>query len=92
MSEPTNSTTADLATIRRLLPLNRLQLIGVAGTPEARRALVRTPAGKILTVSVGDALDRNTVVAIDDDAIILSTPKGSETLRMPKMPDTRVAA
>ncbi|WP_299725234.1 pilus assembly protein PilP [uncultured Tateyamaria sp.] len=89
----TNATTAELATQTGALPLNSLQLIGVAGTEDNRRALLRAGNGSIQTVQVGDNLRQGTVVAIADDAVILSSATGSRQLRMPQAPEApRVAA
>ncbi|MEO0402072.1 MAG: hypothetical protein AAF214_06825 [Pseudomonadota bacterium] len=96
MSDTTNPTTADLATQPRALPLRALHLIGVSGPPEARRALLRTAAGKILHVRVGDTLRRGTVVAIDEASIILDTGPTTEALTqvltLPPLPTERAAA
>ncbi|MFL4470879.1 pilus assembly protein PilP [Tateyamaria armeniaca] len=83
-TETTNATTADLATQRDVIPLRSLQLIGVVGPEEDRRALLRSSGGQIDTVRVGDALRQGTVVAIDDDAVILNAATGSRTLRIPQ--------
>ena len=73
--------------------MHSLQLIGVAGTEDNRRALLRAPNGSIQTVQVGDSLRQGTVVAIDDDAIILSSGTGNRRLKMPTPPEApRVAA
>lgn len=89
----TNATTAKFATQSELLPMHSLQLIGVAGTEDNRRALLREPNGNIQTVQVGDSLRQGTVVAIDDDAIILSSGTGNRRLKMPTRPEApRVAA
>lgn len=90
MSQATNATTADFATQTGLLPLRSLQLIGVAGSEDDRRALLRSSAGEIWQVRVGDSVGRRTVVAMDTEAVILSRNGASETLQMPGLP--RVAA
>lgn len=82
MSETTNPEIANLATQKSALPLRQLQLIGVAGTEQARRALLRLPNGKITTVQVGDHLRQGTVQAIAPDAIVLLSPQGTRTLNM----------
>ncbi len=90
--DTTNPATADMATDRSALPLRRLQLIGVAGTPEDRGALLRRAGGNIQTVRVGDKLRQGTVVAIDDDAVILSGMGGTQTLHLPQVTQPRAAA
>ena len=84
--QTTNATTARLATQNGQLPLGRLQLIGVVGSQDTRRALLRQPNGQIETVHLGDQLRQGTVVAIDDDAVILSTATGTRRLDMPAPP------
>lgn len=79
----TSTTTADLATQRKALPLRTLHLIGIAGSDEARRALLRTPAGQIRTVSRGDQLPQGTIIAIAHDRLILQTATGERLLTMP---------
>ena len=81
----TNEATAFHATQRGALPLHRLMLIGVMGTGDTPRALLRTHAGQIRQVSVGDQLRQGTVVAIADDAITLAARNGSTTvMRIPE--------
>ena len=92
MSDITNPTTANLATQTGLLPLRRLQLIGVAGPEDDRRALLRHANGQIETIRVGDTMRYGTVVAIDDDAVILQTASGTRTLHIPTRPEPRAAA
>lgn len=93
MSDTTNTQTASFATERRALPLRRLTLIGVAGTPEDRRALLRTPGGQIRAVQVGDSLRQGNVVAIADSAITLATSGGRTTvLELPERASQRPAA
>ena len=92
MSEPTNPITSNTATDRGVLPLRSLQLIGVVGTDDARRALLRTASGRIQTVQVGDTLRQGQVVAIDVDAVILSTGGETRRLTIPSASTPRVAA
>jgi Tfp pilus assembly protein PilP len=92
MSETTNAITADAATLKGVFPLHSLQLIGVFGTPESRRALLRQPGGEIEQVEVGAALRQGKVVAIDEDAVILSSARGTRKLAMPGPAKPRVAA
>ncbi|WP_299687075.1 pilus assembly protein PilP [uncultured Tateyamaria sp.] len=93
MSTETNTQTASFATERRALPLRQLALIGVAGTDDARRALLRTPAGQIRQVQVGDVLRQGTVMAIAADAITFAGTSGRTTvLQMPAQADLRPAA
>ncbi|MEL6889205.1 MAG: hypothetical protein AAFO86_10910 [Pseudomonadota bacterium] len=80
MSTNTNAATAAFATERGTLPLRRLTLIGIAGSETARRALLRTPAGEIVSVSVGDAVRQTTVAAISDNALTLASRNSTATV------------
>ena len=86
MTEETNDITADLATQRGALPLRNLQLIGIAGTEEAPRALLRTAGGQTRLVSVGDSLRQGTVIAIGADRVVLNGGLGQRTLTLPDQP------
>lgn len=92
MSDATNATTAQAATQVGALPLRKLHLIGVMGTPEARRALLRTSAGQVRQVRVGDTLRQGTVTAISDSAVYLHTSAGQRVLAMPDLPGAQAAA
>jgi len=92
MSEITNTATAEFATQISALPLHSLQLIGVCGTEEERHALLRSADGTFQTVSVGDPVRKGSVVAIDDNAVILSTAAGTRRLTIPETPASRAAA
>ena len=59
-----NSTVARNATLRNAIRLNRINLIGVSGKPNARNALVRLKNGRYRKVTVGDRLDGGRVTAI----------------------------
>ena len=86
MSEDTNDITADLATQRGALPLRNLQLLGVAGSNDNRRALLRTAGGQTRMVQVGDSLRQGTVMAIGEDRIVLNGGMGQRTLKLPDTP------
>ncbi len=61
-----------VATIKDVLPLNELALIGLFGTPDNRSALLRRANGEILRVTSGDSTPKGQVVGIDDSAIHLA--------------------
>lgn len=86
MTEDTNDITAKLATERGALPLRQLQLLGIVGTPDARRALLRTAGGQTRLVVVGDHIRQGTVVAIGADRMVLSDTIGQRTLTLPDAP------
>ena len=46
-----------------------MNLIGVSGTSSQRRALVRLPSGRFVTVEVGDRLDGGQVAAIGESSL-----------------------
>jgi hypothetical protein len=92
MTPDTNPTTANLATEPSTLKLHKPSLIGIVGTPETRRALVRHANGQIETVTVGDALPPGTIVAISETAVMIQTRSGTITLTMPQPKAPRAAA
>ncbi|WP_114966075.1 hypothetical protein [Alkalilacustris brevis] len=65
-SIPTRASVAQQATTDSAINLRQINLIGVFGTPNQRRALVRMPNGQIVAVRVGDQLDGGQVAAIGD--------------------------
>mgnify|MGYP001126697007 CR=1 FL=1 len=60
---------ARAATQEEAINLRDINLIGVYGRPNARRALVRLSNGRYVRVEVGSALDGGQVTAIGDDAL-----------------------
>lgn len=81
---PTAASVAREATQRRALRLSEINLIGVYGTPSKRRALVRLPSGRFVSVEVGDRLDGGQVAAISADSINYVRGGRTQTLRMPR--------
>jgi len=79
---PTSASVARQATETDAIRLNRVNLIGVFGTPDARRALVRTSNGRMVRVSVGDRLDGGRVTAIGEDELRYSKNGRDEVLRI----------
>ncbi|BBU56789.1 hypothetical protein KU6B_30540 [Mameliella alba] len=51
--------------------LDKLILLGTFGGGEARKALVRTSRGKVVTLKAGDKIGRDPIVAIEDGRIAL---------------------
>lgn len=90
--ETTNAATARLATQTGVLPLRSLQLIGVTGPADNRRALLRTAGGQIQAVRTGDQLRQGRVVAISDSAVLLDAATGPRRLHMPTSSRPRAAA
>lgn len=65
-SGPVTNTVAQQATIEDGINLRQVSLIGVYGTPNARRALVRLANGRLIKVELGDSLDGGRVSAIGE--------------------------
>lgn len=74
---------ARAATQQNAIRLRDINLIGVYGRPNARRALVRLSNGRYVKVEVGDRLDRGRVTAIGDSQLVYQRGGRSVTLRMP---------
>ena len=84
-SIPTTASVARQATIKNAINLKQVNLIGVYGTSNNRRALVRLSNGRYKKVQVGDRIDGGKVAAIGDQElryvksgknIVLKLPKG----------------
>ena len=78
-----NEKVAAAATRKGEIRLDQLVLIGVFGTEEERRAMVRHASGRIETVTMGGRVGGRRVVAIDTDAVLLQTSSGTTRLAMP---------
>lgn len=81
-SIPTSASVAREATQENAIRLNRVNLIGVFGTPNDRRALVRLSSGRVVRVQVGDRLDGGQVVAIGDSELRYSKDGRNEVIRI----------
>lgn len=66
---PTRANVAKQATLSDAINLRKVNLIGVYGTANNRRALVRLSNGQMQRVKVGDRLDGGQVAAIGDKEI-----------------------
>ncbi|WP_375253882.1 hypothetical protein [Yoonia sp.] len=66
---PLPGAVARTATQEDVIRLRDINLIGVYGRPNARRALVRLSNGRYVRVEVGSALDGGQVTAIGDEAL-----------------------
>ena len=80
---PIQSPAGDTATLRQVLPLNQLVVIGIAGTPENRIALLRDRKGAILRVKTGDKTPRGQVAAIGETTVHLQKFGKVEKLDLP---------
>ena len=75
---------ARAATQVNAIRLRDVNLIGVYGQPQKRRALVRLGNGRYVKVEVGDRLDRGRVTAIGDAQLIYQRGGRSRTLSLPR--------
>ena len=64
--------------------MNKVNLVGVYGTPSDRRALVRLPSGRYVKVKVGDRVDGGTVAQITDTEIYYRKGNRTLSLSLPK--------
>lgn len=71
------------ATLRNAFNPGKLNLIGVYGTSNSRRALVRLPSGRYVKVKVGDRVDGGRVSAIGRDSMQYSRSGRNITLSVP---------
>ena len=79
----TSGSVARRATQGSVLKLNKVNLIGLFGQASDRRALVRLPSGRIISVKIGDRLDGGQVVAIGANGLIYAKNGRNHSLSMP---------
>lgn len=82
-SIPSSASVTRAATQENAINLRRINLIGVTGSPSDRRALVRLPSGRFVTVERGDRLDGGQVAAISENALQYVKRGQTITLQMP---------
>jgi type IV pilus biogenesis protein PilP len=75
---------ARAATDANVMRLNQINLIGIYGRPDRRRALVRMANGRYVKVQVGDQLDRGRVTAIGSDRLQYQRGGRNVVLEMPR--------
>ncbi|MCV2875165.1 hypothetical protein OE810_02735 [Rhodobacteraceae bacterium XHP0102] len=80
---PSGERVTRAATNRNAINLRNTNLIGVTGSSNNRRALVRLASGRFVTVEVGDRLDGGRVAAIDDDSLQYIKDGQNITLEVP---------
>lgn len=80
---PSGERVTRAATNRNAINLRDTNLIGVTGPSSSRRALVRLPSGRFVTVEVGDRLDGGRVAAIGDDSLQYIKDGENITLEVP---------
>ena len=76
---------AALATHAYLISPRKVQLIGLYGDPEVRRALLLMPSGQPLRVGPGDETEAGEVVEIGEDYVVLRRGTQDTTLTMPPL-------
>jgi hypothetical protein len=81
---PTSASVATRATTENALNLRDINLIGIYGSSNARRALVRLKTGRYVKVEVGDRLDGGQVTSIS--ASRLTYQKGSRSYALDVLP------
>ena len=82
-SGPTGGSVAQAATLESAINLREVNLIGIYGGSNDRRALVRLGNGRYLRVTVGDRLDGGRVTAISAEALSYTKRGRSITLDVP---------
>lgn len=80
---PSSASVTRAATQEDAINLRRINLIGVSGAPSNRRALVRLPSGRFVTVEAGDRLDGGRVAAISEHALQYVKTGRTITLEVP---------
>ncbi len=83
-SIPTSASVAERATVPNALNMREINLLGISGPTNARRALVRMPNGRYVTVETGDRLDGGRVTSITDTG--LTYQKGSRSYALQLLP------
>lgn len=81
--EPTHTNVANAAAERSNFRKSRMSLVGVFGTPNARRALVRMSTGRYVKVKAGDSLGGWKVSAIGDDNLRIKKGSRDQVLKIP---------
>ncbi len=82
-SVPTRASVARRATQADAIHLRKVNLIGVYGTPNQRRALVRLSSGRYIKVSVGDKVDGGKVTTIGETELRYVKRGRNIVLKMP---------
>jgi hypothetical protein len=80
---PSSASVTRAATEDGGINLRDLNLIGVSGSSGARRALIRLPSGRFVTVEVGDRLDGGQVAAIGESSLQYVKRGRTITLEVP---------
>ncbi len=81
---PTRANVAKQATIRNAINLSKLNLIGVSGPSNGRKALLRLPSGRFVRVEIGDRIDGGRVAAIGVDSLSYVKSGRNRILKIPQ--------
>ncbi|MCX7566216.1 pilus assembly protein PilZ [Sulfitobacter sp. F26169L] len=63
--------------------LDQTALIGIFGSSDTLKAMIRLPRGDTQTVTVGDRVAGGTVMAIGEDQLVLSRRGTQKVMRLP---------
>ena len=80
---PETGDAASLATKQSILNPSALIVLGIFGTDDDRKALVRTPDGRTGTHRAGDRIEGRAIVAVDDDSLLVRVNGRAHRLQLP---------
>jgi type IV pilus biogenesis protein PilP len=80
---PTVVAVSKAATQKAHFNKRKMNLVGVFGTPNARRALIRMPSGRYVKVKTGDRISGWQVSAIGESSLRIRKGTKNQVLRMP---------
>ncbi|WP_171121619.1 MULTISPECIES: hypothetical protein [unclassified Ruegeria] len=78
-----NATVKSAATQKGALKKNSVSLLGIFGSKTDMRALVRLSSGRVKEVKPGSRIASGTVVAIDDDGVMLRQSGQTKRIAIP---------
>ncbi|CAD0185443.1 type IV pilus biogenesis protein PilP [Ruegeria sp. THAF57] len=78
-----NATVKSAATQKGALKKNSVSLLGIFGSKADMRALVRLSSGRVKEVKPGSRIASGTVVAIDDEGVMLRQSGQTKRIAIP---------
>ncbi|WP_171211349.1 hypothetical protein [Ruegeria sp. HKCCA5426] len=78
-----NATVKSAATQKGALKKNSVSLLGIFGSKTDMRALMRLSSGRVKEVKPGSRIASGTVVAIDDDGVMLRQSGQTKRIAIP---------
>ncbi|WP_171124761.1 MULTISPECIES: hypothetical protein [unclassified Ruegeria] len=78
-----NATVKSAATQKGALKKNSVSLLGIFGSKTDMRALVRLSSGRVKEIKPGSRIASGTVVAIDDDGVMLRQSGQTKRIAIP---------